>query len=328
MMHNGYEVKDSDIIDEPIDGSEAKFFINVGKRYLVKDSSYNKRRKQPSLSPYCEYVGSHFIKNCGMECQDTFLGKYMGRTVVICGDLFDGKKLKQFKNLHQSRADTDLNNKEYTYDDVIYVMKNILRLEHHLDEALDKFWELFVMDAILGNRDRHEGNWGFVMTDDGYKFSPIYDNGCSLFPDVDLTKWKDDSFLEERVFKIHGSQFKMWKEGITDRPMRTNYHEVIRDAKKIPKFQNAINKYSQIDIDEMIKKSLKDVPKDIGKWFASIIYCRYECLIKNRNFSEVCKEVHDDLHIAHWLSECGEEGLHLLQSNGEPINQQMHRRIH
>lgn len=62
-MKNGFIVKDSMKINESTEGSEDKFFIKVNnERYLVKDSSFNKRRKQSSLAPFCEYVGSHFIK--------------------------------------------------------------------------------------------------------------------------------------------------------------------------------------------------------------------------------------------------------------------------
>ena len=43
----------------------------------------------------------------------------------------------------------------------------------------------FICDAILGNRDRHAGNWGYLKFSSGYLPAPIYDNGGSLFPNFD-----------------------------------------------------------------------------------------------------------------------------------------------
>ena len=26
-----------------------------------------------------------------------------------------------------------------------------------------KFWDMFIIDALIGNHDRHNGNWGFLL---------------------------------------------------------------------------------------------------------------------------------------------------------------------
>lgn len=66
-MFNYFMVQDDMRFGECPEGSEDKFFIKVNDtKYLVKDSSYNKKRKRPSLAPYCEYVGSNFIQNTGV----------------------------------------------------------------------------------------------------------------------------------------------------------------------------------------------------------------------------------------------------------------------
>lgn len=64
---------------------------------------------------------------------------------------------------------------------------------------VDKFLEVLVFDAIIGNSDRHQSNWGFIRSIKYFTlpkflkflnknpiimqkiyFSPIYDSGCSL----------------------------------------------------------------------------------------------------------------------------------------------------
>lgn len=301
-MYNWFIVNDSYKVDEATEGSEKKFFIEVDRvRYLVKDSSYNTRRKKSSLAPMCEYVGSRFIRELGIPCQETFQGLYKGRIVVICKNLFSKSSFKPFKDVHQSSADTDLSSKDYTYDDVAYVMSRMSKITD-LDECLKSFWRMFICDAILGNRDRHEGNWGFVQEECDYSFSPIFDNGSSLFPDVDLSNWRDKEFIKERVYRIPGSQFKMWKSQYPDRPMRTNYWEVLQGAYSDNLFTQVLTEFENIDVLGVSSKILRYVSGECRYWFAVIIYCRYMCLIKKRNFNEVFKEVEDGNYAEDWLS--------------------------
>lgn len=289
IMSNGFNITNSLIINEAAEGSEDKFFIEYNnKKYLVKDSSFNKRRKQNSLAPYCEYVGSHFMNELGLNCQKTFLGFYQNKPVVICEDVFGDYTFRPFRDLHQSSVDSNLENKEYTYDDVIYVMTKIHNITgEELQNSLDTFWKMFLGDAILGNRDRHEGNWGFLVIDGKLKFSPIFDNGSSLFPDVNLANWKTESFIKQRVFQIPGSQFKMWRANITDRPMRTNYWQVINDASINENFVKNIENLKDFKILDAIEKSTVDVPPKYTEWFSCILYCRFYCLILHEKFDTV-----------------------------------------
>ena len=49
---------------------------------------------------------------------------------------------------------------------------------------MQHFWNVFVVDALLGNFDRHNGNWGFLYDDSAKEASlaPIYDCGSCLLP--------------------------------------------------------------------------------------------------------------------------------------------------
>lgn len=296
-MRNGFKIF-SGMIDRKIpEGTEPKFFIKVnGENYLVKDSSFNTRRKQKSLAPYCEYVGSNFIRLAGLlECQKCYLGEYIdeevgNRPVVICKDLFGEKTFRSFKDQHQSSAGTDLSNKSYTYQEVLYVLeKKSLRNNARMKDFKSKFWYMYLFDAILGNRDRHAGNWGFVYSGGTIKIAPIFDNGASLFPDVDLTNWKNYDFIKERVFIRPGSQLKMWKPEYTDRPMRTNYWETIQLFHE--EFTDELNRVKQLDCESLIKRSIIDVPLAYKEWFHAIIWFRFQCLILGRDFDEVWEEV-------------------------------------
>ncbi len=51
---------------------------------------------------------------------------------------------------------------------------------------------MFVVDALLGNPDRNNSNWGIVLGMDGSKrIAPVYDNGNCL-----NCKWDEEKMLE------------------------------------------------------------------------------------------------------------------------------------
>ena len=298
-MHNGFIVSNKQRVPFSItEGSEDKFFIEVaGKQYLVKDSSFNKRRKRTSLAPFCEHVASTFIRKSGLlECQKTFLGCYddgsdqSPRPVVICENIFCNKEFRPFKELHESSAGTELGNKEYTYSDVLYVLDKKHNLKgSDFDDFMSWFWKMFLFDAILGNRDRHEGNWGFIKCDGSTRMAPIFDNGSSLFPDVDLSDWKNYDFIQKRVFVLPGSQFRMWKAEYPDRAMRTNFYEMIRDYRDF--FSDELFIMQSLDYKSLIFESTKDVPAGYAGWFQSIIEARFRVLILGENFDDVWQEL-------------------------------------
>ncbi len=67
-----------------------------------------------------------------------------------------------------------------------------------------KYWaQAFLFDALIGNTDRHQDNWGYlwVRSEDGKmkaRFSPLFDNGTSLGHErfTDLVKnWTDADFM-------------------------------------------------------------------------------------------------------------------------------------
>lgn len=66
----------------------------------------------------------------------------------------------------------------------------------------DDWVRVLLFDALCGNTDRHQDNWGIVFDQDGTppnaRLSPAYDNGTSLgyqLSEENAEGWKDDDFL-------------------------------------------------------------------------------------------------------------------------------------
>ena len=64
------------------------------------------------------------------------------------------------------------------------------------------------VDALIGNWDRHNGNWGFLYDTrtDKIELAPVYDCGSSLYPQADEGIMKsvlsNDDELNFRIFEI------------------------------------------------------------------------------------------------------------------------------
>lgn len=153
-----------------------------GEDYIIKLSKY-----KDDMSMFSEYLASNLIRALGVDCHEVFLARLNGQYVSMIKDFVSGTgcSLHSFKDTKQSSEDTDMTYKEYTYDDVIYLIDKHLKMSDE-DKLYAKiaFWNMFICDAIIGNRDRHWGNWGYMWNGSSYKFSKLYDNGGGLFPDV------------------------------------------------------------------------------------------------------------------------------------------------
>lgn len=179
-------------------GSEKKkTLIYDGKKYLVKFPD-PVREKNKNISyinnVFSEYIGSNIFKIIGFNVQDTILGlyTYKGKEKIVCAccDFTDDDNLLyEFESLALScNPDKKIDTELIDIIDVIAESDMINSLE-----IKNKFWDMFVVDFIIGNTDRHNGNFGFIFNkkDKSIKFSPIYDCGSCLNPmleDNDILK--------------------------------------------------------------------------------------------------------------------------------------------
>ena len=164
-------------------GSEKKIGILINKdRYMLKfqkDTPYGKRFNHIS-----EYLGSHVFELLGFEVHKTFLGFYNGNEVVACKDFaVDGLQFVPFNDVGESSIEVDKETYQYSYEDIIELLEKNKKLTS-VEETISAFFEMYIVDALLGNFDRHGANWGFLKKNNKYTLAPIFDNGSSLFPQM------------------------------------------------------------------------------------------------------------------------------------------------
>lgn len=166
-----------------------KAIVYEDETYMIKTASVIKqpnRDTKYSNSCISEYVSCHIINDIGLLAQETLLGTYKGKDVVACKDFTeDGRfTLKDFMSLKNTLLDSNSNGTSVELDSIIQTFREQEAIGY--DEINKHFWNMFVVDTLLGNFDRHNGNWGFLSSSSEqiYKISPIFDCGSCLYPQV------------------------------------------------------------------------------------------------------------------------------------------------
>ena len=255
------------------DGAEEKFGVTMGdKNYIVKIP------KHGDTGAYSEYVASEFIRCCGFDAHKVELIEYNNSLSVMMED-FTTPDLNRrpFSSVVQSTLDTDPNPPEYTFS-VVSKYPNISTA------SVEKFWEMYFLDAILANRDRHQGNWGY-LTDNNttIKMAPIYDNGASLFPSVgkviDSYKGPEDfEFLAERSEEFPASMLRVEvSPGVT---RKSNYYRTIWNE-EVPGIhehrKKFIRKVHFSTVYKAIMQATSDpkLPKNLVSFYRCVVLMRY-----------------------------------------------------
>lgn len=172
-----------------------------------------------------EYLGSRIFDALGYPAQKVFLGLRHGEEVVACKSFVtEGEQFVPFNDVGESTLDSDKESYQYDYEDIMRMLRDNSKLTD-VAETISMFWEMFVVDALLGNFDRHGMNWGFIKRDNAYALAPVFDNGSCLFPN--LTDEDEMAVImaspEEtarRVYAFPTSQIKL-------RGKKSSYFEVI-----------------------------------------------------------------------------------------------------
>jgi hypothetical protein len=161
------------------------------------------------------------------------------------------------------------------------LLKDVAGIEEH-------FWNMFVVDALIGNTDRNNSNWGVIIRSDGTKeLAPVYDNGNCL-----NSKWDDEKMravlLDEKrlmaesfsarrcIFELSGNRLNPYH--LIE---RMEYEECNKAVRNItPKIAMALP-----DIEKMILEIpvLTDIQK---KFYLAVMKERYE-----KVFQPICREI-------------------------------------
>lgn len=214
-------------------GSELKKTIVYNDEiYMMKFPDPIRQRKiQLSYmnNQFSEHIGCQIFRSCGIDTQETILGIFntnLGNKVVVaCKDFTkNGSELLEFRTFVNAHI-IDGYKRALSIESVYAVVENSDLIKNKKN-IIEQFWDMFVIDALIGNTDRHFDNWGLIKKDGNLEFSPIYDCGSSLSALLSDEE-KEANLADETRFKNQeynvSSTYKMEKK-------RIFYHEIIKDA--------------------------------------------------------------------------------------------------
>ncbi|MGN1299727.1 MAG: HipA domain-containing protein [Clostridia bacterium] len=264
-------------------GSEKKktlIYNNV--KYLVKFPD-PLRQKNKDLSyinnAFSEYIGSKIFELIGIKTQKTLLGYYNinGKEKIVCACedfTTENKTLYEFENLANS---TLLDKKvETEITDIMKIISDNKNLINETD-TIKKFWEMFVVDSLIGNTDRHNGNWGFLKDNetDQITFAPIYDCGSCLNPLLDDEEIKsiNDTELKNLALNCYSC--------LKENGKKINYAQFILSTTNAECNEAIVNIFPKINMEE-IKEMINNIPciSDCRKnFYINILAQRYEQIL-------------------------------------------------
>ena len=225
----------------------------------------------------------HIFNNLGIKAQETILGTFMlngvEKVVCACKDFTsESKTFYDFCSIKNTVIDSGHNG---TGTEISEILDTIEKQQYvNPQELTECFWNVFVVDAFLGNFDRHNGNWGFLFDNitQTAAISPVFDCGSCLLPQADDRIMKlvinDKAELNARIFNFPLSVVKLNGQKI-------NYYDFLNHAQYRDCNKALIRLAPRINIDE-ICDFIYSVPyiSDLQKeFYQRYIKARYEKII-------------------------------------------------
>ena len=157
-----------------------KWIIDGGERVLLKGGSGESQQE-----PFNEVLASEICNRLGIPHVDYSVAEHDGRYYSACKDFIttDTELVSAWHVKNVLKKENNVSEYAHLLKCCEKVgMKNISEIEKAL-------CQMFIVDSIIANSDRHFNNFGFVRNANTLEWlglAPIFDTGTSMFHDVAL----------------------------------------------------------------------------------------------------------------------------------------------
>lgn len=273
-----------------------------GEQYMLKFPPFPTINKEMSYTNSCisEYIGCKVFESVGIPVQETVIGTYTSKgkekVVVACKDFTSqGITLQDFASLKNRIIDSERNGYGTELADILSTIDEQTAMDS--ETLKTRFWDMFIVDALIGNWDRHNGNWGFLYNNatDEVTLAPVFDCGSSLYPqaDEDLMKkiLSDKNELNHRIFDIPLS-------AVTYNGKKINYFKFLSEG-KFPDCNKALKRIaSRIDMKKIyeIIDNTPTITELQKEFYKTMLTARKERIIDfSLNKLQEKSKKHDDM---------------------------------
>ena len=235
------------------------WIIEDGVRYLLKGGY-----KTEILQPFNEVLASMICEKLGFDHVNYTLDTYKDMVVSKCPCFIN--KNTEFVTCHQIINDMKRNNSLEDYEEYIKKLE-----EEGIDNAREKIENMYILDFLIMNEDRHLNNFGIIRDVNTLKWldvAPIFDNGQSMHVE----------YYDEDEVHIAG-------EG-----------RLFYEVRPFPDIIKVVKDITRIDID-----NLKDLPEEFDKLlhdYQSVTKISDKrinllCVLLNRQINKLKKIIED-----------------------------------
>ena len=150
----------------------------------------------------------------------------------------------------------------------------------------ERFWECAVIDILINNNDRNNGNWGVLKKGDSYEIAPVFDNGAAFFNKMELSKMQaaiaDENAMKQKAMSVRTAYAMNDKPLFAMQLLSLNY----------PDLKNAILKITPVVKQHMpdILDMMNEIPEEYKEYqiinpvqkdyYKRMIEANYEYLIE------------------------------------------------
>jgi hypothetical protein len=188
--------------------------VYEGRQYMLKFPPSGKNKPTDlsyTNSCFSEHIGSSVFNMVGINAQKTMLGTYYvnGKEKIVCACedfTADGSVLYDFCSIKNTIIDSEHEGTGTELEDLLETIEKQQFVDPQL--LLEHFWNVFIIDALLGNFDRHNGNWGFLYNSDldRSEIAPVFDCGSCLISQADEKTMKrvleDENEMNARIYRF------------------------------------------------------------------------------------------------------------------------------
>lgn len=267
-----------------------------------------------TTSPLSEWLGSHIYGLAGLPVHETALGICEGKLVCACKDFtYPDLRLYEFHDVKNSISDEDPGYEGRPSDGSNLYLSDVLAAVQGLSSpysslpCLDRFWDMFVMDGLIGNADRNNGNWGFLFRGlELVGLAPVYDNGNAFFnkrrDSTMAQRAQDDALLEQDAV---GASLSCYKDQAGHRISPMRYISDGVDAGCMKACARLLERLDLGEVDELIDSlperavGLEIMPAEVKEFHKQVL---------RRRRDEVVLPAYEAWHRAHRLF-IGDPGL-------------------
>lgn len=257
-----------------------------GNQYMLKfPPSADKKPTELSYTNSCisEHISSSIFNMLGIKAQHTLLGTFEvgSKTKIVCACMdftAGGKTLYDFCSIKNTIIDSEHGGSGTELFDILETIEK----QQFVNPAilLKYFWDVFVADALLGNFDRHNGNWGFLYDNVTQisEIAPVFDCGSCLLPQADESVMKrvldSKDEINSRVYQYPTSAIKQHGRKI-------NYYDFITSSENPDCNAALIRIVPRINMPEIVEL-IDNVPyiSELQKeFYKRYITARYEKIL-------------------------------------------------